>query len=324
MKTLSRSIAILASAFVLTSNVFAADTLVLAAIPKSTGGEFWETVANGAKKAAKDLGVTLKWEGTVTETEIAEQNKIIENMVNLGVKGIALAPLNQKAMKRQVQAAVDAGIPVVVFDSAVDGDAHSSFVATDNKNGGVIGGKELVRLVGDKKGAKVMCMRFVQGTGSTEARSLGFIETAKAAGFVVAADPYPDTGTIEGCKTAAANALEKFVKNGALELDGIFAANLYSTIGVASALEDLRKGGIKVSVKFVGFDTSKKLVEDVQAGKIDALVAQNPEKMGYLAVETLYKVVKKQAVPMLVDTGTVLVTKDKLANDAEVRKLVGL
>ena len=72
-----------------------AETLVLAAIPKSTGGEFWETVANGAKKAAKDLGITLKWEDTVTETEIAEQNKIIENMVNLGVKGIALAPLNQ-------------------------------------------------------------------------------------------------------------------------------------------------------------------------------------------------------------------------------------
>jgi len=306
------------------TDLFAADTLTLAAIPKSTGGEFWETVANGAKKAAKDLGVTLKWEGTVTETEIAEQNKIIENMVNLGVKGIALAPLNQKAMKRQVEAAVAAGIPVVIFDSGVDGNAHSSFVATDNKNGGVIGGKELVRLVGDKKGAKVMCMRFVQGTGSTEARAAGFIETAKAAGFTVAADPYPDTGTIEGCKTAAANALEQFVKNGALELDGIFAANLYSTIGVASALDDLRKGGIKVNVKFVGFDTSKKLVEDVQAGKIDALVAQNPEKMGYLAVETLYKVVKKEKVPAMVDTGTVLVTKEKLEKDPEVRKLVGL
>jgi len=306
------------------SRAFADDTLTLAAIPKSTGGEFWETVSRGAQHAAKDLGVTLKWEGTVTETEIAEQNKIIENMVNLGVQGIALAPLNQKASRKEVENAVAAGIPVVVFDSAVDGDAQSSFVATDNHKGGVIGGTELVRLIGDKKGAKVMCMRFVQGTGSTEARSAGFIETAKAAGFTVAADPYPDTGTIEGCKTAAANALEKFVKDGALDLDGIFAANLYSTIGVESALEDLQKGGIKVNVKFVGFDTSKKLVEDLQAGKINALVAQNPEKMGYLAVETLYKVVKKQTVPKMVDTGTVLVTKDNLANDPEVRKLVGL
>jgi ribose transport system substrate-binding protein len=302
----------------------AADTLTLAAIPKSTGGEYWETVARGARQAAKELGVTLKWEGTVTETDIAGQNQIVENMVNLGVQGIALAPLNEKATRHEVEYAVNAGIPVIVFDSAVDGNAQSSFIATDNHQGGVIGGQELVRLVGDKKGAKVMCMRFVQGTGSTEARAAGFIETAKAAGYNVAADPYPDTGTIEGCKNAAANTLEKFVQDGALNLDGIFAANLYSTIGVASALDDLRKGGVKVNVKFVGFDTSKRLVEDVQAGKIDALVAQNPEKMGYLAVETLYKVVKKETVPKVIDTGTVLVTKDKLANDPEVRKLVGL
>ncbi len=324
MKNLNQLAVILGALIALAPSARAAEQLTLAAIPKSTGGEFWETVAVGARKAAKDLGVTLKWEGSVTETDVAEQNKIIENMINTGVKGIALAPLNQKASRRAVENIVASGIPVVIFDSSVDGTAHSSYIATDNKQGGVIGGKELVRLIGDKKGAKVMCMRFIQGTGSTEARSAGFIETAKAAGFTVAADAYSDTGTIEGCKTAAANTLERFVKNGALELDGIFAANLTATLGMDSALDDLRKGGIKVTVKFVGFDTSKKLVEDVQAGKIDALVAQNPEKMGYLAVETLYKVVKKQEVPKMVDTGTVLVTKDKLANDAEVRKLVGL
>jgi ribose transport system substrate-binding protein len=323
LKSLFALGAVLGATFI-TYSLPAEDTLTLAAIPKSTGGEFWETVGRGAQHAAKDLGVTLKWEGTVTETELAEQNKIIENMVNLGVQGIALAPLNQKASRKEVEDAVAAGIPVVIFDSAVDGHAQSSFIATDNHNGGVIGGKELVRLIGDQKDVKVMCMRFVQGTGSTEARSTGFIETAKAAGYTVAADPYPDTGTIEGCKNAAANTLEQFVKDGTLDLDGIFAANLYSTIGVESALDDLVKSGVKIHVKFVGFDTSKKLVEDLQSGKIDALVAQNPEKMGYLAIQTLYKVVKKQPVPAMVDTGTVLVTKDTLANDSEVRKLVGL
>jgi ribose transport system substrate-binding protein len=169
-----------------------------------------------------------------------------------------------------------------------------------------------------------MCMRFVQGTGSTEARAAGFIETAKAAGYTVVADPYPDTGTIEGCKTTAANTLEKFVKNGDLELDGIFACNLYSALGVASALDDLRKSGIKVRVKFVGFDTSKKLIEEVQAGKIDGLVAQDPQRMGYLAVETLVKVIRGEKVPETIDTGAVLVTKKGLESDAKIRKLVGL
>jgi ribose transport system substrate-binding protein len=114
------------------------------------------------------------------------------------------------------------------------------------------------------------------------------------------------------------------VKSGTLELDGIFACNLYATIGAVSALEDLKKAGVKVNVKFVGFDTSKKLIDDLQAGRVNALVAQNPERMGYLAVETLYKVVKKQKVPAVIDTGTVLVTKEKLASDPEVRKLVGM
>ena len=71
-------------------------SLTLAVIPKSTGGEFWETVEVGARGAAEELGVEMKWEGAISETEIAEQKKIIENMVNLGVDGIALAPIKSQ------------------------------------------------------------------------------------------------------------------------------------------------------------------------------------------------------------------------------------
>ena len=66
--------------------------LVIAVIPKSTGAEFWESVEEGARAAARELGVAMKWEGPLTEMEIAEQNMIIENMINLDVDGIALAP----------------------------------------------------------------------------------------------------------------------------------------------------------------------------------------------------------------------------------------
>jgi ribose transport system substrate-binding protein len=297
-------------------------SITLGVIPKSTGGEFWETVEKGAMDAAASLGVKIKWEGTVTETEIAEQNKIIENMINMGVDGIALAPLNTKAQSKLVARAVEAGIPVVVFDSGVDGDAHTSFVATDNKQGGAVGAGLLVELLGGT--GKVMLMRYVQGTGSTEARAQGFSEAAKAGGLEIVADVYPDTGTIEGAKNVAVNTLEGFVKDDALVLDGIFACNLYSTLGVESALEDLRKGGIKVDVRFVGFDTSKKLVEGVQAGTIDGLVAQNPAKMGQLAVETITKVVAGEPVDKVIDTGVALVTKKALTEDAALRALVGL
>ena len=297
--------------------------MVVAVIPKSTGGEFWETVEQGARDAAKDLDVDIKWEGTLTETEIAEQNKIIENMINLGVKGLAIAPLNNKATAKSVAGAVDAGIPAVVFDSALDGDKHSAFVATDNNAGGALGGKHLVEKLGEGQ-KKVLVLRYVQGTASTENRAAGFMDAIKAAGYEIVADPYPEDGTVAGCKKTASNTLEGYVKDGKLELDGIFACNLTSALGMAAALDDVRKSNVEVNATFIGFDTSPKLIEGLQAGKIAALVSQDPQKMGYLAVETIVKIAKGEAVEKMVDTGVELVTQERLKNEPAIRALVGL
>lgn len=296
--------------------------ITLGVIPKSTGGEFWETVEKGARAAAEKAGVELLWEGTVTETEIAEQNKIIENMINMGVDGIALAPLNEKAQVKFAQSAVDAGIPVVVFDSPMEWNGHSSFVATDNHVGGGTASKVMFERL--NKGKRVMVMRYIQGAGSTEARAAGFLENARRMGIEIVADPYPDTGTIEGSKNAAANTLEGFVENGVLELDGIFACNLYSTLGVDAALEDLRKSGVAVKLVFVGFDTSKKLIEAVQVGRIQALIAQDPFRMGNMTVKTLAQVVAGEKVKPRIDTGVSVVTRESLKDDPKVRRLVGL
>ncbi|NMC19365.1 MAG: substrate-binding domain-containing protein [Thermogutta sp.] len=299
------------------------DKLVIAVIPKSTGAEFWETVKEGAEEAAQALNVEMKWEGPLTETELAEQNKIIENMISLQVDGIALAPLNRAAQRRTVENAVKAGIPVVIFDSEIDGNAHVSFVATNNNQGGVLAARHMAELLGDKKG-RVLVLRFVQGTGSTEARAAGFIAAAKEAGLEIADDPYPEDATVAGCKKTAANTLEQFVENNELKLDGIFACNDRSTLGMLAALEDLRKSGVKVETRFIGFDFTPRLVEALQNGAVHALVAQNPRKMGRLAVETLVAHLRGEKVEPLIDTGVVVVTREKLASDAEVRRLVGL
>lgn len=298
------------------------DKTVIAAIPKATGGDFWETVEIGARRAAQELDIDLKWEGTVTETEIAEQTKIIENMINLGVDAIALAPLNNQAQRKPVQSAVDNGIPVVVFDSSIDGNAHSSFIATDNRLGGALGADYM----SDKlpPHSRLIVFRYVQGTASTTKRSEGFIESAKKAGHEIVADPFSESGTLEGSKSVVANTFERFIENGKLAIDGIFAANLTATLGAASALDDLRDSGIQVDLTFVGFDSSKKLVEELQGGKIDALIVQSPEKMGYLAVKTAVAVSKGESVQPHIDTGVEVVTADRLKNEPAIRTLVGL
>jgi ribose transport system substrate-binding protein len=196
-------------------------------------------------------------------------------------------------------------------------------VATDNTAGGVIAAKHIIERLGpDKK--RLFLLRFIQGTASTEQRSQAFLDTSKAAGFEVLADPYCDDASVAGAKRTATNVLEQFVKDGRLGLDGMFATNLYSTIGLLEALKDLRDGGVKVDTVVVGFDTSPGLIRDLQAGSIDALVSQNPRRMGYLAVETTVRLVNGEKIEPRIDTGVELVTRDRLEKEPEIRKLVGL
>ena len=299
------------------------DKLTIAVIPKCTSGDFWVTVERGARDAAKKHGVNMKWQGTLAETEKTEQKRIFESMVNLDVDGIAMAPLDKVMMGRPVAEAVDRDIPVVIFDSAVAGDKHSCFVATNNTVGGEMAGKEMIRLLGEGKG-NVVVLRFVQGTGSTEARVAGFIKTVEAAGIKVLESPHPDGSSPTDCQRTAESVLNKYDKGGKLALDGIFACNLFSAVGMLNALDGMRDKGVKIDhVKFVGFDWDKNLVAALKDGRVDALIVQDPYRMGYLAVEKLVEVLKKKTVEKFVDTGAQLVTKETLAKDAALRKLIG-
>jgi ribose transport system substrate-binding protein len=74
----------------------------------------------------------------------------------------------------------------------------------------------------------------------------------------------------------------------------------------------LDKAALAGKIRFIGFDASDKLVEGLRAGKIDALIVQNPFKMGYLAVKTMHDVLKKQKIEARIDTGAFVVDKDNL------------
>ncbi len=74
-------------------------------------------------------------------------------------------------------------------------------------------------------------------------------------------------------------------------------------------------------VRFVGFDSSTKLVEGLKQGEIDALVLQNPMRMGYLGVKTMVQHVRREAVEKRLDTGVVLVTPQN-ADQPDIKDLL--
>ena len=296
--------------------VLAQPKLKIAVIPKGTTHIFWKSVEAGAQAAGKEFGVEIIWKGPLKENDRAQQIAIVEQFVQEGVSGIVLAPLDNTALQRPVATAVSRKIPVVIFDSALKGEAGKdfvSFVATDNKKGGSLGGEYLGKLLNGK--GKIVLLRYQVGSASTQEREDGFVSAvSRIPGLKLIVDNRYAGATAGEAKTAAMNIIDKLK-----EADGVFAPNESSTFGMLLAL---RQSNLAGKIKFVGFDTSPPLIEALEKGEIDALVAQDPTKMGYEGVKTLVASIQGKQVSKTIDTGVRLITRENL-NTPDIKKLLG-
>lgn len=289
----------------------------IAVIPKGTTHEFWKSIHAGAEKAGAELGVEIIWQGPLKESDRDMQIEVVENMISRGVTGIVLAPLDDTALRGPVKNATSAGIPVVIIDSGLESDDHVSFVSTDNKVGGQKGGERLAELLGGK--GKVVLLRYQEGSASTMNREEGFLAAmAKYPGIeVVSANQYGGA-TTESAQKASENLLTPYKKDGGLAIDGIFCPNESTTFGMLRYLQD---DGLTGKVKFVGFDSSEKLVEALGKGEIHGLVLQDPMNMGYLGVKTMVEHLKGGSVETRIDTGSNVATPENM-NEPGIQALL--
>ncbi len=292
--------------------------ITIAVIPKGTTHEFWKSVHAGAVKASQELGVEIIWKGPLKEDDREAQISIMEDFINRGVKGIVLAPLDDIAMRTPVANANRAGIPVVIFDSDLKSDDYVSFVATDNYLGGKMAARRMVELLQGK--GKVIMLRCLEGSASTSKREQGFLdEIAAAHGIQIVSSNQYGGATIETAYRASENLLSPYkIASGALGIDGIFCPNESTTFGMLRALQD---GGFAGHVRFIGFDSSTKLVEALENGQLDALILQSPFNMGYVGVKSIVAHINGKQVEKKIDTGVTLVTKDNM-NEPEIRELL--
>lgn len=285
------------------------DRVTIAMIPKGTSHVFWQSVHAGARKAAAELNVDVVWRGPLREDDRDSQIAEVENAVARRVSGIALAPLDEAALVAPVTSAVRSGVPVVIFDSGLRGGDIISLVATDNDKGGELAGEHLARVLGDK--GRVILMRYAEGHDSTRRREEGFLRSLAAHPGIRMLSSNQHVGAdVEGAYKRAESLLTQFKGgDGSLGVDGVFAPNESSAFAVMRVLQD---NGWAGKVKFVGFDASDGLLAGLRGGAIDALVVQDPVRMGYLSVVTMVKHLRGEKVESRIDTGVHLVTRDIL------------
>lgn len=273
--------------------------LRIAVVPKGTAHDFWQSVHAGALAAARELGVDIDWQGPQPEGDREAQIRVIENFVTRKASGILLAPVDNTALAGPVADAKRAGVPTVVFDSNLDGDAHVSFIATDNHRGGQLAGEQLGTLLGGK--GKVVVLRYQEGSASTMAREAGCLETLRS--------KFPQIQIVSdnqyGPNLEKARSVADALLLAHPEVDGVFCPNESTTHGMLLALDAVGKVG---KVKFVGFDASPALLDGLAKAQIHALIVQDPVAMGRRGLELLVKHLRGEKVAAAEQTELVVAT----------------
>ena len=288
------------------------EKLTIALIPKGATHEHWKSVHLGAQKAAQELGVDIIWKGPIKEDDREEQLQTYETFIARRVSAICIAPIDDRVFVRPVREARSLGIPTVVFDSALQDTFHVSFVATDNYRGGVLGAERIGELLGGK--GKLIMMRYQEGSAATARREQGFLDTiSKFPDIEILSDNQYSGATTESAYRTSENLLTRFDR-----FDAIWTPNESSTFGCLRALQERELTGKLV---FVGFDTSSKLVNAMQAGEIQGLSLQHPFRMGYLSVKTVVEYLRGKPVEKNINTGVYLATPENM-DEPEMKALL--
>jgi len=302
-----------------TANQTSAKKFTIAVVPKGTTHPFWKSVNAGALKAASDykaqgVAVDLIWKGPLREDDREQQIQVVEGFVSQGVNGIVLAPLDSKALIRPVEEAKKAGIPTAIIDSALESDQITSFAATDNKRGGNLAAERLGELLGGK--GKVIMLRYLEGSASTNDREEGFLEVMKAK-FpnieLISTNQYAGA-TRDSAKRTAENLLQRYGD----QVNGVFASNEPATTGMLLALQDR---GLAGKVTFVGFDSSPQFVDAMRNDQMQGIVVQSPFAIGELGVKAMVDSLLGKPVEKRIDTGVMIITPENM-NSPEAQKLL--
>jgi ribose transport system substrate-binding protein len=286
----------------------------IAVIPKAVSHLFWVSVHKGAVQAGRKFDVEILWNGPPTETEFTRQIQIVDSMIAQRVDGIALAAAERKALVAAVDRATVAGIPVTVFDSGLESTNYVSYVATDNVEAGRMAARKIAEMLGGK--GNVGIVMHAPGSASTMDREQGFNETMKRE-FPQVKIVGQQYGMSDAAKSRAA---AENLLTAHPDINAIFASAEPSSIGASLAIQ---ARGLQDRVLLVTFDSSEAMVNDLRSGAIDAMIVQDPERMGFEAVRTLVDKLEGRTPPKRLDLYAVFVEKKDL-NEPNVKRLLNL
>ena len=272
----------------------------VAVVLKTLASEYWGYVKAGCDAAAKDLGIKVTVVGPGAESDIEGQVAMIEQQIGAGCDAIVCAPNDAGAAGSALQAALDAGIPVLAVDTNVGIDGQTSFVGTSNVDAAYQGGIWAIDTVGTD--AKAVIIYGQEGDNTSNMRREGYEKACSEKGVEVLAALSGQNTTDGATKT-----MEDLLNAHPDQIDIVFCHNDDTAIGAMNAC---KSAGVS-DITIVGFDGNASAVDLILAGElVKATVAQQPYEMGYQVVEAAVKAVKGESVDEVINAPVQVVTAE--------------
>ena len=293
MKKLATLVSAFALSATVSANAMAKDTIAL--VISTLNNPFFVSLKDGAQKEANKLGYNLVV--LDSQNNPAKELANVQDLTVRGTKLMLINPTDSDAVGNAIKMANQAKIPVITLDRVAAQGTVVSHIASDNVAGGKMAGDFIAKKLG--QGAKVIELQGIAGTSAARERGDGFAQAVAADKFAVLASQPADFDRTKGL-----NVMQNLL-TAHPDVQAVFAQNDEMALGALRALQTAGKSDVMV----VGFDGTADGIKAVEGGKMAATVAQQPEKIGMIGVDTADKVLKGEKVDAKIPVELKLVTK---------------
>lgn len=273
----------------------AAKDLKLGVSISTTNNPYFVAMKDGLDKFAGEKKVSLKVADA--QDDAARQADDIQNFISQNVDAILINPVDSKAVVSSIKAANSANIPVILIDRGSEGGDVLTTVASDNVEAGKMAAEFVVKELGEK--AKAFELSGVPGASATVDRGKGFNKIAKEKLDILSSQ----SANFDRAK--ALNTAQNMIQ-GHKDVQVIFAQNDEMALGAAQAV---KSAGLK-NILIVGIDGQPDAHEAIQNGDVTATIAQQPAKMGEIAIQAAIDHYQGKKVEKATVSPIYLVTKE--------------
>ncbi|NDK99397.1 ribose ABC transporter substrate-binding protein RbsB [Photorhabdus bodei] len=274
-------------------NALAKDTIAL--VISTLNNPFFVTMKDSAQKEADKLGYNL----IVLDSQDnpAKELANVQDLTVRGTKLMLINPTDSDAVGNAIIMANNAKIPVITLDRIANKGTVVSHIASDNRLGGKIAGDFIAEKLGDE--AKIIQLEGIAGTSAARERGEGFNKVAQEHKFNMLASQPADFDRTKGL-----NVMQNLL-TAHPAVQAVFAQNDEMALGALRALQTAGKSDVLV----VGFDGTGDGIKAVQRGKLGATIAQRPDQIGIVGVQTANKVLRGEKVEAVIPVELELVIK---------------